>query len=179
MSVETALRIAAFLDANHVVSLATCGADGPHAASVFYVRDGLALLWVSDPNSRHSAELTADARVAATVAPDYIEFDKIRGVQVAGQAHVITDPSKRANARLMLHARYPWLKRMSESLSALRQAYQRAEFYRLEPTRMVLIDNSRGFGHKDILDVADNSTKAMIQSILAEPHSRQANRVVP
>jgi hypothetical protein len=27
------------------------------------------------------------------------------------------------------------------------------EFYRLEPTRMVLIDNSRGFGHKDTLDL--------------------------
>lgn len=161
MSAETATRIAAFLDAHHVVSLATCGPDGPHAATVFYVRDGLALLWVSDPNSRHSAELAADARVAATVAPDYFEFYDILGVQISGRAHAITDASERANAELMLQARYPSLKRMSEGLPTLREAYERAKFYRLEPTRLVLIDNSRGFGHKDTLELGGNATEAM------------------
>jgi hypothetical protein len=28
------------------------------------------------------------------------------------------------------------------------------DFYRLEPARVVLIDNSRDFGHKDTLDLA-------------------------
>ncbi len=169
MSVQTAIRIAAFLDAHHVASLATCGSDGPHAANVFYVRDGLALLWVSDPNSRHSTELAANARVAATVAPDYFDYGDVRGVQISGQAHVITDASARANARLMLEAHYPYLTRMSESPPALREAYQRIAFYRLEPTRLVLIDNTRGFGHKDTLELEENSTKARILSILAEP----------
>ena len=162
MSAETAIRIAAFLDANHVVSLATCGLDGPHAANVFYVRDSLALLWVSDPSSRHSTELAVNSRVAATVAPDYFEFANIRGVQISGQAHMIAHASERANARAMLHARYPSLRRMSQGLPDLREAYQRAEFYRLEPTRLVLIDNSRGFGHKDTLELGENSTKAMV-----------------
>jgi uncharacterized protein YhbP (UPF0306 family) len=161
VSAETATRIAAFLDAHHVVSLATCGPDGPHAATVFYVRDGLALLWVSDPNSRHSAELAANARVAATVAPDYFEFDDILGVQISGLAHAIADASERANAELMLQARYPSLKRTSEGSPALLEAYEQAEFYRLEPTRLVLIDNSRGFGHKDTLELRGNATKAM------------------
>jgi uncharacterized protein YhbP (UPF0306 family) len=161
MNAETATRITAFLDAHHVVSLATCGPDGPHAATVFYVRDGLALLWVSDPNSRHSAELAADARVAATVAPDYFEFDNILGVQISGRAHAITDASERANAERLLQTRYSSLKRLSEGPPALREAYERAEFYRLEPTRLVLIDNSRGFGHKDTLELRGNATKAV------------------
>jgi uncharacterized protein len=165
VSAETATRIAAFLDAHHVVSLATCGPDGPHAATVFYVRDGLALLWVSDPNSRHSAELAANARVAATVAPDYFEFDDILGVQISGRAHAIADASQRANAELLLQARYPSLKRMSEGLPTLREAYERAKFYRLEPTRLVLIDNSRGFGHKDTLELEASAAKAMSRSI--------------
>lgn len=163
MNAETVVRIAALLDANHVASLATSGPDGPHAASVFYVRDGLALLWVSDPKSRHSTELAANARVAATVAHDYFEFADIRGVQISGHAHAITDASERAKARLMLEARYPCLKRMSEGPPALREAYQRAEFYRLEPTRLVLIDNSRGFGHKDTLEPGDNPTRLLQQ----------------
>jgi hypothetical protein len=39
-----------------VMSLATSGESGPHAANVLYVRDDFALLWVSDPISRHSRE---------------------------------------------------------------------------------------------------------------------------
>jgi nitroimidazol reductase NimA-like FMN-containing flavoprotein (pyridoxamine 5'-phosphate oxidase superfamily) len=62
MSVAIAVRIAAFLDEHHVVSLATYGSDGPHATSVLYIRDGLAPLWGSDSKSRRSAEPYANGR---------------------------------------------------------------------------------------------------------------------
>jgi uncharacterized protein YhbP (UPF0306 family) len=150
---ETAIRIAAFLDAHHVMSLATCGPDGPHATNVFYARDGFALLWVSDPNSRHSVALAASAQVAATVAPDYFDFDYIVGMQISGQARIISGLSERTHARRLLEARYPFLERLSQAPRALQEAYACVEFYRLEPTRMVLIDNSRGFGHKDELEL--------------------------
>lgn len=155
MSAETAARIIAFLDAHHVMSLATAGRDGPHAANVFYVRDGFALVWVSDPKSRHSVELAADSRVAATVAPDYFDFGDIRGVQIAGRAQVITSAPDRAKTRALLEDRYPALRRLAEGPPALQEAYARVEFYRLEPERMVLIDNTRGFGHKETLDFAE------------------------
>jgi hypothetical protein len=101
----TAIRIAAFLDAHHVMSLATAGPDGPHAANVFYARDGFTLVWVSDPISRHSVELAAGGRVAATVAPDYFDFSDIRGVQIAGLAHLIAAATENAKARALLEAR--------------------------------------------------------------------------
>ena len=153
MSAETVTRVAAFLDAHHVASLATCGLKGPHAANVFYVRAGLALLWVSDPKSWHSADLETDPRIAATIAPDYSDIDDIRGVQISGHARIIAGALDRANARLLLEARYPCVKQLFEGHSALREAYENIGFYRLEPARMVLIDNSRGFGHKDTLDL--------------------------
>jgi len=153
MTTETAMRVAAFLDAHHVVSLATCGPDGPHAASVLYARDGFALLWISDPTSRHSTDVEADARVAATVAPDYADIDDIRGVQISGYACAVTGASHRANARRLLEARYPCVKQLSHGAPALREAYARGEFYRLDPCRVVLIDNGRGFGHKETLDL--------------------------
>jgi uncharacterized protein YhbP (UPF0306 family) len=160
MDAQTLTRVVAFLDAHHVASLATCGREGPHAANVFYVREGLALLWVSDPESRHSADLAADPRIAATVAPDYSDMDDIRGVQISGRAHVITSATDCTNARSLLEARYPCVKRLSEGESALREVYENIAFYRLEPARMVLIDNSRGFGHKDTLDVENKQRLA-------------------
>ena len=151
----TVARIAAFLDAHHVMSLATCGQDGPHAASVFYVREGSALIWVSDPKSRHSADIESNARVAATVAPDYLDIAEIRGVQISGHARVISSPCDRVAAQSLLERRYPGVKRLSEDCAAVREACATMQFYRLEPAHMVLIDNSRGFAHKDTLDLEE------------------------
>lgn len=145
-------RITAFLDAHHVMSLATCGADGPHAANVFFARDGFSLLWVSDPQTRHSTALETNPQVAATVAPDYRDFDEICGVQISGDAHRITDPAERHSARGLLEARYPFLQRLSDQ-PRVKQAYEAADFYRLVPRKIVIIDNTRGFGHKDTLDL--------------------------
>ncbi len=149
---DVASRITAFLDAYHVMSLATCGPQGAHAANLFYARDGFSLLWVSDPQTRHSVELETNPPVSATVAPDYRDFDEIRGVQISGDAHRITDASERHRARGLLEARYPFLQRLSDRL-LVKQAYESAELYRLVPREIVIIDNTRGFGHKDALDL--------------------------
>lgn len=152
MSGDLAARIAAFLDAYHVMSLATCGAHGAHAANVFYERDGFSLLWVSEPQTRHSLALETNPRVGATIAPDYHDFYEIRGVQISGDARCITDAADRDRARCLLEARYPFLRCLADR-PAIKEAYGAAKFYRLIPYQIVLIDNTRGFGHKDVLDL--------------------------
>jgi uncharacterized protein len=149
---ELADRIAALLDAHHVMSLATVGPDGPHAASLFYARDGFALFWVSDPTSRHSVELEAGATVAATIATDYADYATIQGLQLSGRARRLADDAELARARTILETRYPFLKQLLDA--DVRDRYARAQIYRLDVVRFVLIDNTRGFGHKDVLDVA-------------------------
>jgi hypothetical protein len=149
---ELAERIAALLDTHHVLSLATLGPDGPHAANLFYARDGFALFWVSDPTSRHSVELEAGGAVAATIARDYADYATIRGLQLSGRARRLVDDAERARARQILEARYPFLGQLLDA--GVRERYARAQIYRLDVVRFVLIDNSRGFGHKDVLEVA-------------------------
>ena len=80
-----------------------------------------------------------------------MDIDAIRGIQISGRAHVLSEASHRAQARRLLEARYPSLKRLS--LGRFRQAYESMELYRLEPARIVLIDNSLGFAHKDTLEL--------------------------
>ena len=82
MNTNLSHEIGSFLAAHHVVSLATCGAAGAHAANLFYACDGLALIWVSEPDTQHSRNIDTDPRVAATVAPDYSDFAAVRGVQI-------------------------------------------------------------------------------------------------
>jgi uncharacterized protein YhbP (UPF0306 family) len=154
MSADLVARIAAFLAEHHVLSLATHGRDGPHAANLFYAHDGLALFWVSDPDTRHSRELEADQRVAVTVAGDHTDFSDIKGVQLAGTAARIASAERRAWHLSQLAARYPFLQRLANAPPALQAAYARAAVYRFEPTRAVLIDNTKGFGHKETLDLS-------------------------
>jgi hypothetical protein len=156
VSADTAQRIADFLDAHHVLSLATSGMNGPHAANVFYARESFALLWVSDPKTRHSMDIEVENRVAATVARDCRDFKDIVGVQICGRARAIIDASGRLSTGKILETRYPFLTRLSELPAVLRDAYGCVAFYRLEPERITLIDNSRGFGQKEMLELRNS-----------------------
>lgn len=146
-------EIGSFLTTHHVMSLATLGPSGPHATSLFYACDGLALVWVSEPDSQHSREIEADSRVAATVAPDYSDFALIRGVQIVGAARRIVPANEKMRHLALLQARYSFLGQLAAGSLKLRQAYARAAVYRLQPARIVLIDNTKGFGHKETLKI--------------------------
>ena len=148
-----AARIETFLDAHHVMTLATVGDAGAHAASLMYARAGFTLQWTSDPQSRHSQHLERDARVTATVAPDYADFRVIRGLQIAGRARRL-DGSAAEEARAALVARYAFLAELASGPPKLRAAFEKAAFYAVVPERITLIDNARGFGHKETLTLA-------------------------
>lgn len=154
MTSELGRQIGAFLGAHHVMSLASLGAGGPHATSLFYACDGLALLWVSDPDTQHSREIEADPRVAATVAPDCADFAVIRGVQITGAARRIVAADERMRHLAQLEARYAFLGQLASGPPKLREAYARTAVYRLQPARIVLIDNTKGFGHKETLELS-------------------------
>jgi uncharacterized protein YhbP (UPF0306 family) len=147
-------RIAAFLDAHHVMSLATLGPDGAHAANVFYVREQFSLFWVSDPTTRHSVHIATHAGIAATIAPDFQDFPQIKGLQLVGTARCLTEAHDDQHGRQLLQQRYPFLGNAATAPPALREAYDRARVYRFDPSKIVMIDNSRGFGSKETLEIA-------------------------
>lgn len=147
-------EIQSFLEMHHVMSLATYGAAGAHATNLFYACDGLALVWVSEPDTQHSREIEADPRVAATVAPDYSDFATIRGLQIVGTARRILAADERMRHVAHLEARYPFLRQLAAGPLKLRQALARTAVYRLQPARIVLIDNTKGFGHKETLEIS-------------------------
>lgn len=152
---DLAERIARLLDENHVMTLATSGADGAHAASLFYARDGLSLIWVSESRTRHSSELDGDGRVAATIAPDTSDHRAICGIQAHGRAECIIDEAERRRLVAVLAARYPFLAQLESAPAKVSDALTKANVYRLRPARIVLIDNRLGFGHKETLVLAD------------------------
>jgi hypothetical protein len=146
-------RIAEFLCAQHVVTLATTGDGAVHAASVMYAPDRFDLYWMSDPRTRHSQHLERNQAIAATVAPDYADFREIRGLQIAGTAARVGLTHEVAHARALMLERYAFLRELAGGPDELRQAFEAGAYYRLRPETITLIDNSLGFGHKETLAV--------------------------
>ena len=50
-------------------------------------------------------------------------------------------------------ARYGFLAELAKGPAALRAAFEKAGFYCLDPARVTFIDNTRGFGHKETLEL--------------------------
>ncbi len=86
-------KIASFLANNHILSLATCSATEPYAASCFYVYDAkeYALIFASDKETHHMQDIAKNPNVAGTIALCQEAVHTIQGVQFKG---VVKEASK-------------------------------------------------------------------------------------
>ena len=146
---ELEREILEFLAGHNVIHLATSGQDGVHCASLFYVNDGFSLHWVSDPASRHSRELLADGHIAATVAPEYDAYTEIRGLQIAGVARRASGLVETTYGLGLLAKKFSFFKDFMDGPRALVERLGKAVVYRLDARQITLIDNTKGFGHKE------------------------------
>jgi uncharacterized protein YhbP (UPF0306 family) len=146
-------EVRAFIQAHHVMSLATMVDGAPHAASLMYAAADFSLYWTSDPGTRHSMAIEREARVAATIAPDYEDFRVIRGLQIAGRARRLGGAGEIELARKLMCRRFAFLREMELMPETLRRALDRAAYYRLDPEAITWIDNTRGFGSRHTLRI--------------------------
>lgn len=148
---DEAGALAAFLDAQHVMSVATGGADGSACAAVFYaVDDDGALVFVSDAASRHARHLAANPACAVTINGNARDWRAICGAQMRGAAGPVDGPA-RAAARERYLERFPELRaQLAEPANAkLADRLAAATIFRFVPDWARLIDNSRGFAARD------------------------------
>lgn len=149
-------RVLAYLRAHHVVTLATHGHQGPWAAAVFYVNDGFDLYFLSAPKSRHSLNVAAQPRIAATIQEDYADWPRIKGVQLEGIAAELSgDEAKRA--RKLYGKKYPLVGKPVQAPAAIVAALAKVRWYKLVPERLYFVDNSIAFGHREELALHHDS----------------------
>ena len=134
-----------YLQQHTVVTLATGGPEGLWAAAVFYASDGFELVFLSAGHTRHCQNLTANPRVAATIQENYDDWPKIQGIQLAGLVQSL-EGKERAAAIALYQDKYPFIKSAG---AVVWKALQKVIWYRLKPEQLYFIDNSKGFGHRD------------------------------
>jgi hypothetical protein len=142
--------VQAYLRDHRTMTLATHDGEGPWAATVFYVNDGPRFYWLSKPTARHSKAIAVDPRVAATIQEDYPIGVPVQGVQMAGTA-VELGRVESVKPGLLYAAKFPYLSVDQPGELAALLAVSR--MYRFTPSRVYFIDNNKGIGHRDEIDL--------------------------
>lgn len=127
-----------FLTDNPVLSLCLQGADGPWAASCFYVLDASMprLILLSDVATRHGRLMLESPAVAGTVSGQPRHLRDIRGVQFTARSERLLDEDARQLALDLYLARHPMARLFNSDVWSLR----------LETVKMT--DNSLLFARK-------------------------------
>lgn len=148
MNESPRIRALSYLGAHHVVTVATSGPEGLWAAAVFYVNHDLDLYFLSAPQTRHALNIAAVPEVSATVQEDYGDWPEIKGIQLEGRAEQIRG-AEQARALAWYGRKFPLVADPARAPATILAAMRKVAWYRIRPSRLYFIDNSRGFGHRD------------------------------
>ena len=139
-----------YLEQHAVITLATHGPLGLWAAAVFYASETFNIYFISAGHTRHAQNLADKHQVAGTIQEDYHDWTAIKGIQLEGSVELLSG-DERERAINVYAKKYPFIQADSEPIQA---ALQAMNWYRLTPDRVYLVDNSKGFGHRDEVELA-------------------------
>ncbi len=138
-------RIAEFIGAHHVLTLATCAGGTLHCCNLFYAylpqRNAFAV--TSSDKTLHAAHLRENPKVAASIVLETRTIGKVQGLQIRG---TMTGPSEeeKSEIRKAYLTQFPYAAVMDLDLWVIRPDY------------MKLTDNRLGFGKKIIWEAQND-----------------------
>jgi nitroimidazol reductase NimA-like FMN-containing flavoprotein (pyridoxamine 5'-phosphate oxidase superfamily) len=129
-----------FIGGHKTLTLATTGSGGaPHATTLVYVNDGPALyIWLRD-SSVTRAQLEANPEVGFAIDEYADDWRQTKGVQGSGRAEVVQGEDL-GKAGDLFGTKFPDLRPGATSI---------VSFFRIVPTELHFIDNTRGDGDPD------------------------------
>lgn len=130
-------RVVKFFKKHHVLTVATCVNGEPWCANCFYVyiEEQNALVFTTDPDTRHGKEFRENTLVAGSVVLETPVIGKIRGIQFQA---VVSEPQ---GEDLKL-ARKTYIKRFPVAM------LMETHLWIAELTFVKMTDNRLGFGKK-------------------------------
>lgn len=138
------------------MTIASCDGNLPWAAAVFYASDNFDLYFFSNPKSRHGTYMAANPQVSAAIHEDYRDWREIRGIQLEGKAERLRSLKLQAHFWEVYTKKFPFIRQFFQP-GALKQMLSPKlagiRLYRIVPTAVWYIDNRKGFGHCELLDL--------------------------
>jgi uncharacterized protein YhbP (UPF0306 family) len=154
-----------YMDSNTAMTLACSIDDKPWAATVYYARQGLDLIFFSSPTSRHSVIFSQNTRAAATIHGDHQGWKEIKGLQMEGHIHAVTTAKGKARAISTYLKRHPFVSEfLSDPLSIsaeVAKKMSKVELYFFRPEAILYLDNEAGFGTRWKLEVEEGRASGL------------------
>lgn len=154
MSDVAKARAREFLNAISTLTLATSDGEAPWAATVFFAADSkFNIYFVSDHRTQHGRDMAANQKVAATINPDADNWNDVAGLQIRGVVSIV-DGMERAKALTLYFKKFPQIdalfqKPEGEHEETIATRLKAANFYKIEPQMIRVIDNAQGFGWRE------------------------------
>ncbi|HEX5776637.1 MAG TPA: pyridoxamine 5'-phosphate oxidase family protein [Caulobacteraceae bacterium] len=140
------------LDKRRILSIATLRPDGwPQATIVGYVNDGTAIYFMISRESQKFANVKADNRVSICIGEDTPDPLTIGGASMAATVAEVTDRAEQERVMALMFQRYPEYEPMMKDADVTGMAIMRAT-----PSIVSVLTYEKGFGHTDVLRLADN-----------------------
>ena len=152
---DEALRaiILNLLSHHNIMTLATVRPDGfPQATTVYYVNDGLALYFATDPVSQKAANIMLNNKVSVAIAGETENANKLRALSLSGTAAKVTDSTRVHDLQIRLFKAVPQAKRFAPSSA------QQLAIYSISPIVMSLVDYAAGYGKTFPIEFAAQSS---------------------
>jgi hypothetical protein len=150
MTDQESLRslICQYLVRHTTLSLATCCDSRPWSTDLFYASDdSCQLYFVSSVTTRHCQDIAVNPHVSVSISEQVAGWKEIKGLQLDGVAGVVSGADRDGVTELYF-TKFPALKKLHYA-SEILNLFRKSSFYRISPKWIRLIDNSKGFGHKD------------------------------
>ncbi len=145
MSDDAKQKVSNYLSSHPYLNLATVSADGtPIAHTVGFVSEDADVYFMTDKNTRKAKNITSNPSVAYTVDEDQLDISRIQGIQMRGKASLVTDSTVIDKVSALLAEKYPFMKEMPVNPDYV--------LFRIDPVEALFIDNTVGFGHRDIAE---------------------------
>jgi uncharacterized protein len=138
-------RAITFINKHHVLTLATSNTDKPYCCNCFYVyvEDENVLVFTSDDNTKHIADVRKNNSVAGSIVLETNVVGKIQGIQFNG---IISEPKD----ELLRKVKKAYLKRFPFAALMDTKLWVVKLFY------LKMTDNRLGFGKKLIWGELEN-----------------------
>lgn len=130
-------QIIKFFMRHHVLTIATTVNNEPWCANCFYVylEEENALVFTTDPETRHGKEFLKNRLVAGSVVLETLITGKIRGIQFQG---IVSEPTGELSSK----AKSAYLKRFPVAM------LMDTHLWVVELSHIKMTDNRLGFGKK-------------------------------
>jgi CRP-like cAMP-binding protein len=130
---EAPPHVLEYMRSQNTLTLATATSSGlPHAATMVYVADGMALYFFTRPDTTTARNIAENPTVAFTIDEYSPDWSKTKGIQGGGECQVLLNPADIKRVVALFRQRFSFL---SEASTA------NVSCYRIAPAELQYIDN--------------------------------------